>query len=148
MVRSGAAVPIETEYAVVGTVLHVALSLVGLRWIGPQGVVLGTALGSLLGVAWFVLRVERWLGPAAIGSTLKAALPLAIAAAAAGIAAVIAAGAGAGLSAGRGRGLASLAAGATAFVVVDAAVLLFAFPTIGAELRARARVLLTRAPRP
>ncbi len=148
MVRSGAAVPIETEYAVVGTVLHVGLSLIGLRWLGPQGVVLGTAAGGLLGVAWFLARVERWLGPDAAGSTLKAALPVMVAAAAAGLAAAAASGAFAGMPAGRGRGLASLASGAAAFVAVDAAILLFGFPAVGQELRARARKLLVRSPQP
>ncbi len=144
MVRSGGALSIELEYAIVGTAMHIGLSLVGLRWLGPQGVVLGTAVGSLLGGSWFVFRVERWLDGEALGAALKAALPMTIAAAVAGVLAFLASSALPGLEPGRGRGLAMLGVGAATFVLVDGAILLFGFPATGRELRTRADRLLAR----
>lgn len=87
--RAGGVAHLETQFAVIGTVLHVALALVGLAVFGVRGLLVGTVLGSLLGAAWFIARMESWLGIGRTRAAFRAGLPFLGAAAVAGLGAFL-----------------------------------------------------------
>jgi len=73
--RAGGVAHLETQYAVLGTVLHVALALAGLAVFGARGLLVGTVLGGVLGAAWFIARMERWFGIRHAGPAFSACVP-------------------------------------------------------------------------
>ncbi len=87
--RAGGVAHLETQFALIGTVLHVALALLGLALFGSRGLLVGTVLGSLLGAMWFIHRMESWLGIGRTRAALRAGLPYLGAATSAGVGAFL-----------------------------------------------------------
>ena len=62
MARAGGRPGLESRYSVGALVLHVGLSLLGLRWLGWPGTLIGGLAASSLATVWFLGAVDRWLG--------------------------------------------------------------------------------------
>ena len=140
VVRARGDLRLEFLYAIAGTSLHVALSIVGLRVAGIPGLLAGTAVSSVLATIWYVQRVDRSLDLPANGRVWRHAWPFIAAATAAGVAAFLAASAihPARLGHGAWRGV---IAGGLAYVLCFAGTLRFAFRPTWTTLLARGRRL-------
>ena len=145
--RALGGIRIETMFAVLGTAFHVTLAIVGLRFLGTIGLVAGTALASLLAAAWFVHRVERWLGLDPPHAAWRAVGPLlligAVAVGAAFLAAHLVA------PAPHGRGIATLCGLATGVLVYALAfglALRLGAPSVWLHLFERGRRLVSTSP--
>jgi O-antigen/teichoic acid export membrane protein len=129
---------LEARYAFLALVMHALLAVVGMRWWGWMGVLVGGALSSALAAAWLVTAAERWLGLV----PWRVSLPVLVRAT---IAAAVAAAATTGLiqlphlPSGRAAGFAFLAAGGAVFTVAYAVTLVIVAPRSARGLWERLR---------
>jgi len=84
VVRARGDLRLEFLYAILATGLHVALSIVGLRLAGLLGLLVGTAVSSVVALIWYVQRVDASLEPDAPGRVWMHLWPFLVAAMAAG----------------------------------------------------------------
>ena len=143
VVRAEGFIRVETAWALLGTALHVALALFGLRHFGILGLLCGTAAASLVSGAWFIVQVELGLGlrpPLVAGRVL---LPFLLATALAGGAAWLAARTLVPVPPpGRGPALVALGAGSVIYGLVFLLVVRVAAPQLWRTMLERTRRLV------